>query len=159
MTDLSQYDGRVHFTEYHTRLAAYALIIDEAERILLAWYNGTGRGEACWTLPGGGVEYDESVEEAVIREVLEETGHRVVLHEPLVVHSFTATGDPETRPFKSVRVVYRATVTAGSLGTLEVDGTTDYAEWIPLDQLSREEPRADIVDVAVDAWRVRPALA
>jgi len=160
LTDLSHYDGRVHFTEYHTRLAAYALIVDEAERILLAWYNGSGRGEPGWTLPGGGVEYDESVEQAVIREVLEETGHRVVLHEPLAVHSFTAPGEPESpRPFKSVRIVYRATVTGGSLGTLEVDGTTDYAEWIPLDQIGREEPRADIVDVAVDAWRARPASA
>lgn len=160
MTDLSQYDGRVHFTEYHTRLAAYALIVDETERILLAWYNGSGRGEPCWTLPGGGVEYDESVEEAVIREVLEETGHRVVLHEPLAVHSFTAPGEPEMpRPFKSVRIVYRATLAGGSLGTLEVAGTTDYAEWIPLDQVGREEPRADIVDVAVDAWRARPASA
>jgi 8-oxo-dGTP diphosphatase len=146
----------VHFTEYHTRLAAYALIVDETERILLAWYNGTGRGKACWTLPGGGVEYDESVEEAVIREVLEETGHRVVLHEPLVVHSFTAPGEPERAlPFKSVRIVYRATVTGGSLGTLEVDGTTDYADWFPLNQIKRQEPRADIVDVASDAWRAR----
>ena len=149
----------MHFTEYHTRLAAYALIADEAGRILLAWYNGTGRGEACWTLPGGGVEYEESVEDAIVREVLEETGHRVVLHEPLVVHSFTAPGELGSRPFKSVRIVYRATVIGGSLGTLEVDGTTDYAEWIPLDQLGREEARADIVDVALDAWRARPASA
>jgi 8-oxo-dGTP diphosphatase len=157
-TNLQQYDGQVHFTEYHTRLAAYALIVDENERILLTWYNGTGRGEPCWTLPGGGVEYDESVEEAVIREVLEETGHRVVLHEPLVVHSFTAPGETERlRPFKSVRIVYGATISGGILGTLEVDGTTDYAQWLPLNHMERQEPRADIVDVAVDAWRVRSA--
>jgi 8-oxo-dGTP diphosphatase len=150
----------VHFTEYHTRLAAYALIVDESERILLAWYNGSGRGEACWTLPGGGVEYDESVEQAVIREVLEETGHRVDLLGPLTVHSFTAAGGVErSLPFKSVRIVYRAAVTGGSLGTLEVDGTTDYAEWVPLDQIGLAQPRADIVDVAVDAWRARPASA
>jgi 8-oxo-dGTP diphosphatase len=148
----------VHFTEYHTRLAAYALIVDETEQILLTWYNGSGRGESCWTLPGGGVEYDETVEQAVIREVLEETGHHVVLHEPLAVHSFTAAGEPgRPRPFKSVRIVYRATVTGGSLGTIEVDGTTDYAEWIPLDQIARAQPRSDVVDVAVDAWRARRA--
>jgi 8-oxo-dGTP diphosphatase len=30
-----------------------------------------------WVLPGGGIEKDESIEEAVIREVLEETGFSV----------------------------------------------------------------------------------
>jgi 8-oxo-dGTP diphosphatase len=44
----------VDFTEYDTRLAAYALIVDDRERILLTWYNGKGRGEPGWTLPGGG---------------------------------------------------------------------------------------------------------
>lgn len=146
----------MHFTEYDTRLAAYALIVDESDRILLAWYNGSGSGTACWSLPGGGVEFDESVEQAVVREVREETGHQVALHEPMAVHSITETAGREgSRPFKSVRIVYRATITGGSLGTLEVDGTTDYAEWIPLDQIGLEEPRADIVDVAVDAWRAR----
>ena len=154
----SPYDDRVHFTEYDTRLAAYALIVDESERILLSWYNGSGHDEPCWTLPGGGVEYHESVEQAVVREVREETGHQVVLHEPLTVHSFTeAEGPRGPRPFKSVRVVYLATVTGGNLGTLEVDGTTDYAEWVALDRIGREEARADIVDVAVDAWRARSA--
>jgi 8-oxo-dGTP diphosphatase len=148
----------VHFTQYHTRFAAYALIIDEAERLLLAWYNGTRRGEPCWTLPGGGVDYHESAEQAVIREVMEETGHEVTLHEPVVVHSFTAPGEPaRPRPFKSVQVVYRATVTDGSLGTVGTGGTTDRAEWIPLDRVGREQARADIVDVVVDAWLSRTA--
>ena len=31
-----------------------------------------------WTLPGGGVEQDETVEEAVVREVFEETNMRVL---------------------------------------------------------------------------------
>ncbi|MGC4939433.1 NUDIX hydrolase [Kribbella sp. DT2] len=142
----------MHFTEYHTRLAAYALIVDDAEQVLLTWYNGSGRGEACWSLPGGGVEYDETVEEAVVREVLEETGYQVVLHEPLAVHSFTAGAEPDRPlPFKSLRVVYRASIVGGSLGTLEVGGTTDYAEWSAPDTI--EGPRADIVDVALAAWR------
>lgn len=142
----------MHFTEYHTRLAAYALIVDDTERVLLTWYNGTGRGEACWSLPGGGVEYDETVEQAVVREALEETGYDVVLHEPLAVHSFTGPAEPDRPlPFKSVRVVYRATIVGGSLGTLEVGGTTDYAQWVAVDEI--EGPRADIVDVALAAWR------
>ncbi|GAB3810091.1 NUDIX domain-containing protein [Kribbella italica] len=141
----------MHFTEYHTRLAAYALIVDENERILLTWFNGNDRNEPCWSLPGGGVEYDETVEDGVVREVLEETGYQVVLGDPLTVHSFTAPGEPDRPlPYKSVRIVYRGTITGGTLGTLEIGGTTDFAEWKSLDL---EGPRADIVDVAIAAWR------
>lgn len=144
------------FTEYDTRLAAYAVIVDGSDRILLAWYNGAGNGEPCWTLPGGGVEYHESVEEAVVREVLEETGHQVTLRDLLAVHSLTdAQGARRQRPFKAVRIVYRAAISGGSLGTLEVGGTTDRAAWIPLEELNGHERRADIVDIAVSAWRAR----
>lgn len=77
--------------------------------------------------------------------------------EPLVVHSFTEpTGHGSPRPFKSLRVVFRASVTGGTLDTPEVGGTTDFADWVPLDGLEREESRADIVDVAVSARRSGP---
>jgi 8-oxo-dGTP diphosphatase len=145
----------VDFTDYDTRLAAYALIVDE-DRVLLTWYNGSGKDEPGWSLPGGGVDFAESVEEAVVREVREETGHDVALHEPIAVHSFTEpVGHRSPRPFKSVRIVFRATIAGGTLGTLEVGGTTDFAEWVPIDRLASENGRADIVDVAIDAWRAR----
>lgn len=145
----------MEFTDYDTRLAAYALII-ENDRILLTWYNGSNRDDPGWSLPGGGVDFAESVEQAVVREVREETGHDITLHEPIAVHSFTEpTGHASPRPFKSVRLVYRATIAGGTLGTLEVGGTTDFAEWVPMDRLASENGRADIVDVAVDAWRAR----
>src|SRR5690606_13750771 len=57
-----------------TRVAAYGACLDAGGRILLArlapGYPGGGR----WTLPGGGVEWGESPEDAVRREVAEETG-------------------------------------------------------------------------------------
>jgi 8-oxo-dGTP diphosphatase len=143
----------VDFTDYDTRLAAYALIV-ERDRILLTWYNGSGKDDPGWSLPGGGVEFTETVERAVVREVREETGHDIALHEPIAVHSFTEpTGHRSPRPFKSVRIVFRATIAGGTLGTLEVGGTTDFAEWVPIDRLAGEDGHADIVDVAIDAWR------
>jgi len=146
----------VDFRDYDTRLAAYALIVED-DAVLLTWFNGSATDPPGWSLPGGGVEFDETVEEAVVREVREETGHEVALHEPLAVHSFTEpTGHGSSRPFKSLRVVFRASVTGGTLGTLEVGGTTDFAAWVPLDGLGREDSRADIVDVAVGAWRSSP---
>ena len=140
----------MHFTEYDTRVAAYALIVDEADRILLTWYVGGRHSPACWTMPGGGVEYDESLQQAVVREVLEETGYTVGVGSPIAVDHFIEphTRDGE-RPYKAVRVVFATTVTGGVLGTTEVNGTTEYAQWVPLDQVPSLSPRADIIDTAL----------
>ena len=67
------------------RVAAYAIIVDEDERILLAHWNEGRR--AAWTLPGGGLEDGEEPEKAARREVKEETGYKVVLDELLGIHS------------------------------------------------------------------------
>ncbi|TDO27671.1 ADP-ribose pyrophosphatase YjhB (NUDIX family) [Kribbella sp. VKM Ac-2527] len=146
------------FTDYDTRLAAYAVIIDQHDRILLTWFNGGGHSPGCWTMPGGGVEFDESLQQAVVREVLEETGYSVEVGSPIATHAFTKpnTDRDGRRPYKSVRVIFTAAITGGSLGTLEVNGTTDFAQWIPLDEAPTLSPRADIIDVAL-AELVRPS--
>lgn len=145
----------LHFSDYDTRLAAYAVIVDERDRILLTWFNGSTPG---WTLPGGGVDYDESLEEGVVREVREEAGYDVEVGRVLAAHSFIAERSRVTqRPYKSVRLLYDATIVGGTLGTTEVGGTTDHAAWVPISELDRPQPghRADIVDLAVSAHRSR----
>lgn len=143
----------LHFTDYDTRLAAYALIIDERDQVLLSWFNGSTPG---WTLPGGGVEYHEQLEEAVHREVYEETGYQVDLGEFLTTHAFTEPVSARTgRPYKSVRVIWTGRIVGGTLGTVEVDGTTDRAEWIPIADLPAAGERVELVDIALNAWRAR----
>ena len=149
----------MHFSEYDTRLAGYAVIVNDDDEILLSWFNGGGdRSHALWTLPGGGIEFFESIEEGTIREIKEETGYDARLVRPLATHSFTekrrnpSYGTSTPRPFKGVRVVYQARITGGTLGTLEVDGTTDRAEWLPIDALHGER-HARIIDIGLDAWR------
>jgi 8-oxo-dGTP diphosphatase len=142
---------RVRFTEYDTRFATYAVILDDRDRMLLTWYNGTGYDPACWSMPGGGVEFEESVQDALVREVLEETGYHVEVGRPLAVHHFAHSGEGRAgRPFKSVRLIFTATITGGELGTLEVGGSTDFAEWVPLERILDLSPRADIVTFAVE---------
>lgn len=142
----------MYFTEYDTRHAAYAVIVDDADRVLLTWFNGKGGADPAWLLPGGGVEYDESLEEAVRREVLEETGYAVAVGAPLTTHSFTGSESRHTgRPFKSVRVFFAATIVGGALGTTEVGGSTDFAEWIPVADVASQAARADIVDIGLAA--------
>lgn len=55
-----------------------ALVHDEAGRLLLI-RRGREPGQGCWSLPGGRVEPGESDEQAVVREVLEETGLEVTV--------------------------------------------------------------------------------
>lgn len=146
MTDPSELP---HYTEYDTRLAAYAVIRDDAGRILLALWNEAE--ERRWTLPGGGVELDETVQEGAVREVLEETGYDVRLDGLLGVDSYVFApaqrGNGSGRALKAVRVVFAATVTGGEL-THEVDGTTDEARWFPVDEVAGL-PKVSLVDVAL----------
>ena len=145
------------FTEYDTRVAGYAVIVNKS-RILLTWFNGAGRQEPGWTLPGGGVEYEETIEAAIVREVREESGYDVVLGRPLFTHTFVQpvtweAGPQPSRPFKSVQIGYMATVSGGQLGTLEEGGTTDHAAWLTLDEAVLTDSRMGLVNVAVAAYR------
>jgi len=130
----------VDFRDYDTRLAAYAVVVEQREgrdHVLLALWNEADTPK--WTMPGGGVELDESVEQAAVRELREETGYAVELTGLLGVHSFvlppqvrvTATD----RPLKSVRVVFSARIVGGEL-TREVAGTTDEARWFAMDEVA-----------------------
>lgn len=145
----------VHFTHYDTRLAAYAVVVD-ADRILLAlWNEGP---EPQWTMPGGGVEYDETVEEAAVRELREETGYDVELVRVLGVDTHLVAAQNRLsavapRPMKSVRVVFEARIVGGEL-TREVDGTTDEAGWMPLTDVPSLR-RVSLVDAAVRMWEQR----
>ena len=64
------------------RVAVSALLFDE-HRVLLAHR----RDIDWWNLPGGGMELGETVEEAVKREVLEETGLDVEVEQLVGVYS------------------------------------------------------------------------
>ena len=109
------------------RVAAYAVVVED-ERVLLVLAGVASSGR--WFLPGGGIEFGEDPEDAVRREVLEETGQEV---EGLALCSVLSDSGPvEGRELHSVRIIYRAAVRGGRDLRHEANGSTVQAKWVPL---------------------------
>ncbi|MCR2808298.1 MULTISPECIES: NUDIX hydrolase [unclassified Microbacterium] len=137
-----------------TRVAAYAVIIDADDRMLLAHWNEGRR--AAWTLPGGGLDPGEDPVHAVRREVREETGYRVAVGELLGIHSRVIPAARRltpgaTGPLHALRIVYRARVIGGRLRN-ETNGSTDRAGWFLLQSLHTLH-RVKLVDIALKMAR------
>lgn len=49
-------------------------ILADSDKILLACHKGLNNGQDLWIPPGGGLEFGETLEDALKREFLEETG-------------------------------------------------------------------------------------
>lgn len=132
------------------RVAAYAVVFDDERGLLLAHWNEGRR--AAWTLPGGGLEPGEDPEDAVRREVTEETGYTVEVVELLGIHSRVIPArqrlTPDaTAPLHTLRIVYRARVDGGELRN-EVGGSTDRAGWFPLGEVAALQ-HVQLIDLAL----------
>jgi 8-oxo-dGTP diphosphatase len=98
-----RYSGRV-------RIRAAAIVISE-ERILLVNQYVPVKSEPVWLPPGGGIELGESAENALIREVLEETGIQVKPIRLRYIHEFIQDG------FHAYELYYIAEAGRGTLKT------------------------------------------
>lgn len=134
-----------------TRVAAYAVCLDDAERLLLARVAPGYAAAGQWTLPGGGLDFGEDPVDAVLRELSEETGltGRVLAlsfvnsltHGPLV-EAGRAYG-----PWHGIRIVYRVAITGGDLRD-ERDESTDAAAWFTRDEIE-SLPVVELVPLAL----------
>jgi 8-oxo-dGTP pyrophosphatase MutT (NUDIX family) len=109
------------------RLAAYALVFDDAGRVLLSREPDRRGRLGLWALPGGGVEPGEHPEQAVIREVQEETGLGVRVGVLRDVLSDVGRVGRRRRRLHTVRLVYRATIVPG--GSSRPERPRDHAQW------------------------------
>lgn len=114
-----------------------AVVVDDQGRVLMTQRRDNGR----WEPPGGVLELDESIDEGLKREVLEETGYRI---EPIRL-----TGVYKNMTRGIVALVFLARVVDGEPRTT---GETSRVEWWTPDTVTRHVEEAYAV-------RVQDALA
>jgi 8-oxo-dGTP diphosphatase len=133
-----------------TRVAAYALCVDEVDRILLARLTYPELKAGWWTLPGGGIEFGETPTEAVLRELTEETGLTGAVESLAGVESWVRHGrvpGSVADDFQAIQIIYRVRITGGNL-TNELDGSTDEAAWFTRAELA-EIPLVGLVEAGL----------
>jgi ADP-ribose pyrophosphatase YjhB (NUDIX family) len=106
-------------------------VIMEEDNILLVEHRR--RGRAYWTLPGGRLEEDETIEECLRREITEETGLEVHPRRLLFVADVIPTNGSNAEHV--VNLVFHAVVVGGQLATersAHPGERKDHAEFVPL---------------------------
>jgi 8-oxo-dGTP diphosphatase len=120
------------------RVAAYALVV-RGDEVLLVRNSPRGPYPGGWTLPGGGIEHGESPQQALVREVHEETGLACTVGEVLVVtdsHFEGTAPSGRTEDFHTVQIVFEGDVTGDQPPrVVEQGGTSDDAAWVRLADL------------------------
>ena len=132
--------------EKFQRIAAYGVIREEGKILLCRISEQLPHRKGYWTLPGGGIDFGEPPEKAMIREVMEETGY--IVESKGILGISNLYGASEGKEFHAVRIVYEAEIVGGAL-TSERDGTTDRSEWI-LAQQVEDFPLVELVEDALE---------
>jgi 8-oxo-dGTP pyrophosphatase MutT (NUDIX family) len=118
------------------RPSAYAIILKDG-KILVSKQFGT------YHLPGGAIEFGEMPEEAVVREVQEETGF--VVSGPRLVDArstfFTWKEGAHEWHFQSILLFYRCQFEGGKASIENMDETekndSEMPEWVPVGKLDK----------------------
>lgn len=99
-------------------------MIDEGKMLLVQ--RGREPGKGLWAVPGGKVEWGESMRDAARREVLEETGLEVDVGDVVWV------GEVVTDKDHLVLIDFAGSVVGGELAAAD---DADDAQWVPFDEI------------------------
>ena len=99
---------------------------------LLMVRRGHGPGAGCWSVPGGHVELGETLHEALVREVAEETGLEVVVDRFL---GWVERMGDDPEPFHVVILDFEVTPLDPDQPLQAGDDATE-AAWVPRPELS-----------------------
>lgn len=111
---------------HHPRLRVAAIIVENG-RILMARHRRAG--VEYFVLPGGGVEYGESMEEALVRELQEEANLDIQVGAPVFLNDSV----PPDKHRHIVNIYFLASVVGGTLAVGAGDKRLVGMEFVPLD--------------------------
>jgi 8-oxo-dGTP diphosphatase len=134
MTDFSEYSGRV-------RVRVGGICVED-NRLLLLKLQNFGEAGYFWLPPGGGVQFGETLEEALCREFSEETGLQIT------VEQFLCANQVIKPPIHAIEFFFIVKVISGSL----IIGTDpelppnaqriDRVEWLTWEEIQHLPPTA-----------------
>ncbi|MGG4479713.1 NUDIX hydrolase [Paenibacillus illinoisensis] len=111
---------------------AYALILDDTSSKILMVKN---KGNASWSLPGGAVEKEETLDQAAIREAKEETGLDVKVQGIIAINECIF----EKKQEHAIFFTFRAEVIGGRLELIRPHEISEIA-WMDVDKAGELMP-------------------
>ena len=117
-----------------------ATIVIKDGKVLLV--NSRYKDEEFYLFPGGGMKFGETIEEAAVRETLEETGAKVKIKDLFHVNEYIYADDWNKR---SVSIFFIAEVVEISEPKTNDNGKIKEVKWIKLDELDNYDIRPKII--------------
>jgi ADP-ribose pyrophosphatase YjhB (NUDIX family) len=132
----------------HPVAAVAAVVFDDQDRLLLV-RRGKEPGKGLWGIPGGGVELGEQLDEAIKRELREETGLKVKPIDIITVVDRVYRDDDGLIRFHYIIVEFLCR--AGN-GVPRASDDVDRALWVSLEE-ARTYPLPSITQEVIEkAW-------
>lgn len=125
------------------RPSVYGVVIKDDHVLLARQWEG-------YDFPGGGVEKHETIEEALVREVQEETGVIVTKGDMLYMHQQFFVHPVTKKCYNSILFYYKCEYVSGDPSTHTLGAHEfDYAKpgvWLPLSEVTRDLKMYNPVD-------------